>query len=175
MKKNVDVRRYLQQVPFFGQFGKEELSEISDLKSNFMIFKKGDLIIKQGDIDISFFVLIKGQVSVRKQEKPRMEIAVLDPGQIFGEMSYILESNRTSNVMAKSDKVTVLKLDTDTLESLSTAALNKIKDAFLKLLARRLVETDGQLSSLKQEVEGVIHANTQLARELSNIMGQILG
>lgn len=61
MKKNMDVLRYLQRVPFFGDFSKKELSEVANLKSNFMTFKKGNLIIKQGDIDLSFFVLIKGR------------------------------------------------------------------------------------------------------------------
>lgn len=175
MKKNMDVLRYLQRVPFFGDFSKKELSEVANLKSNFMTFKKGNLIIKQGDIDLSFFVLIKGRASVRKKERPGTEIVVLEPGQLFGEMSYILQSNRTTNIVARTDRVTVLKLDADSLEGLSPAVLNKIKDNFLKLLAQRITEMDEQLSTLKLEVEGVIQANNQVINELSSIIERITG
>ena len=113
MKRKLDVLRYLQCVPFFNNFGKKELVEVANLESNFLTFKKGDLIIKQGDIDISFFVLIKGRVSVRRKERPNMEIVALEPGQLFGEMSYILQTNRTTNIVAKTDRVTVLRLDGD--------------------------------------------------------------
>lgn len=174
-EKNMDVLRYLQRVPFFGDFSKKDLSEVANLKSNFMTFKKGNLIIKQGDIDLSFFVLIKGRASVRKKERPGTEIVVLEPGQLFGEMSYILQSNRTTNIVARTDRVTVLKLDADSLEGLSPAVLNKIKDNFLKLLAQRITEMDEQLSALKLEVEGVIQANNQVINELSNIIERITG
>lgn len=167
-QKKKDVLGLLKCIPSFESFTEEELAEIAEMKSIFKSFNKGDLIIKQGDMEATVCILILGQASIRKRERPDVEIVSLTPGQIFGEMTYILKISRSTDVVAKTNDVMVLVLDDEMLEKLSPAIINKFKDAFLQVMAKRLVDMNEKLSSLKLEVKGLIQAHDQLVSQINN-------
>ena len=76
-------------------------------------FNKGDIIIKQGDIADSFYVLSYGEVEVihENQDGTKDSLARLEPGQYFGEIGIINHSERIATVRVVSDKVEVMMLD----------------------------------------------------------------
>ncbi len=76
-------------------------------------FSKGDIIIKQGDIADSFYVLSHGEVEVihENQDGTKDSLARLEPGQYFGEIGIINHSERIATVQVVSDKVEVMMLD----------------------------------------------------------------
>lgn len=65
-------------------------------------FKAGDVIVKQGSTGVFLYVIIEGQVIVSKAvlPKPPVELAKLDPGSSFGEMSLVDQELRSASVIA---------------------------------------------------------------------------
>ena len=59
-------------------------------------YKKGALIIQEGSITSSFYIISKGSVEVLKNKDDSMvRIAVLGPGEFFGETSLLDPENNT--------------------------------------------------------------------------------
>ncbi len=83
-------------VPIFVNLGKKYVQTLAASASE-RTFKAGDVIVKQGDVGLGFFVVADGQVSVEKSGKV---VATLGPGQFFGEMALLDEQPRTANVKA---------------------------------------------------------------------------
>ena len=80
-----------------------------------MHFKAGEVIIKQGDIADSFYIISKGEVEVVHEEPDGSEhhLANLHHGQYFGEIGILHGSERIATVRAI-DNVEVMKLDRHT-------------------------------------------------------------
>ena len=66
------------------------------------IFKNGDVIIKEGDIGKSFFLLTEGKAGVYANygKNEPFRIAMLEPGEYFGEMAILEEYPRSATVVA---------------------------------------------------------------------------
>jgi CRP-like cAMP-binding protein len=60
------------------------------------------VIVKQGSTGAFLYVIVEGQVSVTKTvpPKPPVELAKLDPGSSFGEMSLVDQELRSASVIA---------------------------------------------------------------------------
>lgn len=71
---------------------------------------RGETIIRQGEAGNSMFIVHQGTVSVRmpdQSERGWSEVAVLNAGDVFGEMALLTGEARTADVVALSDVVTV--------------------------------------------------------------------
>lgn len=66
-------------------------------------YKKGDVIIVEGQRGADAFVIERGRVEVYRAGPPELPLAVLGPGQIFGEMALITEQSRSASVRALED------------------------------------------------------------------------
>ena len=62
-------------------------------------YEDGDIIIKEGNTDIDFFMLVQGGVSVIKSGRKISEIS--QPGVYFGEMSAISGEARSATIVSK--------------------------------------------------------------------------
>ena len=114
-------------------------------------FKKGDLIIKEGDTAATAFVINKGHVEVKKitLKGESVLIARLDPGQIFGEMSLFDNSNRSASVYALSDVELSVITKEDFLKYLDNTP-PQIK-VIIELLLKRLRQTSNLVTLIKTE------------------------
>ncbi len=72
----------------------------------------GDTIVKQGDRGREMFLIIRGVVEARRDGK---RVAVLGPGEVFGEIGFLLETERTADVVAATADVVVLKISHEAL------------------------------------------------------------
>lgn len=80
------------------------ISEIHD-------FKKGELLVEQDTVGRDMYLILSGEVEViRKDDGESRILATLKPGQIFGEIGYIRETERTADVVATKD-VSALRFD----------------------------------------------------------------
>ena len=95
-KYNADV---IRSAPIFQGMSKSEIKK-SILLSQIKHIKKGDQIIKQGAVEKSMYLILEGDVEVRKDSKV---VAELHPGNIVGEMAYFSNEKRTADVYAKND------------------------------------------------------------------------
>ncbi len=67
-------------------------------------FRAGDVIFKEGDPGIEFFVVKSGKVSVRLGNRT---LQSLGAGEVFGEMALIDSQPRSATIIADSDCVVV--------------------------------------------------------------------
>ena len=79
-------------------------------------FNKGDLLVEQDTIGRDMYLILSGEAEViRKDEGETRSLAILKPGQIFGEIGYIRETERTADVVAKED-VSALRFDYERMQ-----------------------------------------------------------
>lgn len=76
-------------------------------------FKKGEIVIRQGDIkDKYLYWITKGKLLVQKVVNGNIiDCGYLREGDIFGEISMIIGTERAATIMAADDNVTVQQLD----------------------------------------------------------------
>jgi len=65
----------------------------------------GSVIVCQGEIGREVYVVLKGQVLVRRTRwlLIQRELARLGPGDLFGEISFLVPAPRTASVVAEGD------------------------------------------------------------------------
>ncbi|HBA59412.1 MAG TPA: hypothetical protein DCZ92_01040 [Elusimicrobia bacterium] len=65
-------------------------------------FEPGDVILKEGEAGTSAYVALKGKFSVRKSQWLVLskEVAQLGPGDLFGEIGFILPTTRSATIVA---------------------------------------------------------------------------
>ncbi len=91
--------------------------------------EKGRVIFKEGDPGNGMFSVLKGRVSIRKEDK---EIAVIPQGRSFGGLSFLLSSPRIATAVA---------LDDVELLSLNSENINNLMNEFPEFVVKMLRET----------------------------------
>jgi eukaryotic-like serine/threonine-protein kinase len=129
---------YVHGVPFFENFSKEQVKEILNA-SNILKVRRGKVLMSEGEIDDTFYIILSGKVAVNKG--PRT-IAFLSRGECFGEMSYLSGQSRAANVVAETDCI---------LMKISGTLLDKSPDTIQVLFLRNFALTLIQRLSRKIE------------------------
>ena len=110
-------------------------------------FVDGDVIIREGDSGNTFLQLLEGNVDVFKNygQADEVQVAVIEPGQYFGEMAVIETYPRSSTVVATGD-VKVVEIPAEALNDYFTQNPDKILAIMENKLQRqvsRLLRSDG--------------------------------
>ncbi len=92
----------LRSVPLFEHCSRRELGKIASITDEIAV-DDGKVLISEGDRGREFFVIISGDVEVRRKGR---KVATLGPGTFFGEMALLSNQPRTATVTA----VTPLRL-----------------------------------------------------------------
>ena len=94
-------------------------------------FKRGEVIMKEGDVGNSFFKLLDGKVGVYADytKKNPFRLGFLNPGEFFGEMAILEASPRSATVIAES-AVTVVEIP----ESEMTKYFKESPDQIIELM-----------------------------------------
>jgi CRP-like cAMP-binding protein len=111
----------------------------------------GDIIFHKGEPGHEMFVLLKGRVEII-DETPAGDrtLAVLAPGETFGEMAFFEKKERSAKAVAMDDSV-VLALDEDNIERLLTKSVAiKLLFNLARMLSHRLRETNILLARAKE-------------------------
>jgi CRP-like cAMP-binding protein len=139
---------YLKKIPLFSKFTEKELKSIGSLLKE-REYKKGEIIVKQGDEGVGLFIIKNGKVKVSKTiaSGKVIDIAVHSDGEYFGELSMLDNKPRTATVTALEDTTTLIMTYWEfkaLLESKPEIALY-----ILPVLVERFRETNEQLLELK--------------------------
>jgi serine/threonine-protein kinase len=79
-------------------------------------FKRGAVIMREGEPGKSAYIIVSGRAEVRKQMGGQMQVLkTLGAGEVFGEMAVLTEGPRTATVVAIED-TTVLVVTADVLQ-----------------------------------------------------------
>jgi CRP-like cAMP-binding protein/small-conductance mechanosensitive channel len=91
----------LRQVPMWRSLTHDELQTLG-ARLRRLSFGPGETIVHQGDSGASMFVILGGSVSVTLKGSAGHEeqLATLEPGSFFGEMSLMTGGKRTASVIA---------------------------------------------------------------------------
>lgn len=128
--KAEDVIDYARSIQFFSNFSREQVKEILDA-ANVIRVQKETAVVREGEIDDSFYIIMSGQASVRKNDR---EIAVIGRGECFGEMAYLSGDSRSATVVTNTDCI-LLKISAMLLDK----APQEIQLLFLKRFAMTLL------------------------------------
>jgi CRP-like cAMP-binding protein len=139
---NEDERfRLTRPLRFFCEFSDQELWEILRA-SRWESYEPGEEIVAEGNLDMSFFVIVSGEVAVMKRAQT---LGVLRDGDCFGEMGYLGGSKRTASIRA-ARCVSLMKISAAVMEQASTACQLRFNKAFVRVLVERLSRTSDNLS-----------------------------
>ncbi|MGR8918868.1 MAG: protein kinase domain-containing protein [Gammaproteobacteria bacterium] len=96
-----------------------------------------DVVVHEGDVEDSFFIIISGDVRVSKQD---VFIGKLGEGDCFGEMGYLNRIKRTATVTADGP-VSLMKVNSTLIEQVTSDCQLRFYKVFLKTLINRLSKT----------------------------------
>ncbi len=123
----------LRRLSFFHDFSQQEIWELLRA-SEWRAYSAGQAIVREGEMDDRFYVIVSGRVLVEANEQV---VGCLERGDCFGEASYGSEGKTTSTVKAE-QSVTVLSVSSTLLEQASSACQLRFNKVFLRALIMRL-------------------------------------
>ncbi len=94
-----NVLDYVHNVRFFKEFTQEQVKEVLEA-SNIIKVPEGKVIITEGDVDDSFFIILNGSAGVYSNSE---RIALIGKGECFGEMAYLSGEARVATVRAETE------------------------------------------------------------------------
>ncbi len=135
-------RDSLRNLRFFNDFEDSEIDEFLT-SSNILRFHPGDAIIREGEIDNAFYLVVVGQVRVDKGKKTLMS---LGKGDVFGEIAFLTATKRTATVTAETE-VLVLKINAAGVQEVSESCQLRYYKVFCETLIYRLTVTSAKFSA----------------------------
>ena len=109
--------------------------------SNIIECGVGDRVLKKGGVARNMFIVLAGTLEVRDGNEL---LRVLSPGDVFGEIAFLLEMPRSADVYAVTDGVRVLSLSEGTIRTLIASDPSVAARLLLnisKILCLRLLKT----------------------------------
>lgn len=136
----------LNAIPLFQSLSQLQLASVG-AQATWRVVEKGDIIVRQGDVADSFFVIASGKVKVYMTEGDREVILkTLSAGDFFGELPMLDLEPRSASVAA---------IERCHLQTLSYKAFQRamegspeIAKRVLETLAKRLRDADRKISTL---------------------------
>jgi serine/threonine protein kinase len=123
----------LRTLKFFHDFSQSEILEVLRA-STWQDYEEGEEIVKEGEMDDRFYVIVSGSVAVMRNGNP---VGELDAGDCFGETSYVRGAKRQATIKALTN-VTLMKVSSTLLEQSSAACQLRFNKVFLRSLISRL-------------------------------------
>jgi CRP/FNR family cyclic AMP-dependent transcriptional regulator len=135
----------MNKVPFFKDFAPAERERILDNDAAFFVANEDEYIIEQNTLDTAFYILLSGSARVTL-EGVEASLATMGPGDFFGEIAFIQNTARTSNVIAN-EVCILMKVDRRLLGALCAEVREKFKDQVIIKLANMVAAKNIQMSS----------------------------
>ena len=123
----------IKGTPLFAHCSRKDLQHIGQIADE-VDLQAGKVLIREGERGREFFVLVSGEVEVRRKGR---KIATLGPGSFFGEMALLSKAPRAATVTAVTP-IDVLVISDRAFLGL----LDKMPELWLKV-ARALAERVG--------------------------------
>ncbi len=109
-------------------------------------YSPGMSIIRQGDMDHSFYIILSGVVVI---EQDAIVVNILNEGDCFGEMAYLARARRIASAIARTD-VSLMKVNDSTIDRAAEATQLRFHRAFVRTLIERLTDATALVSKLRR-------------------------
>ena len=129
-------RQVLHGVDFFSSLTPEQLADVES-GTQVRVFGDGEAVVREGEPGQSMFVVASGEVAVVVGTE-RREVARIERGGYFGEMSLLTGEPRTATVIARGEAI-VLEIDADQFRRLGATNPECVEQVALGAVARRTV------------------------------------
>ena len=109
-------------------------------------FEKGRIIIKEGDTQAQAYLIQSGRVGVFTEADGRkVELSVLEAGEVVGEMALITDEVRSASVEALEDCILIQISRTEFEDRLKNS--DRAIRAVVKMLSQRVAESNSSIAS----------------------------
>lgn len=140
---------------FFPLFGLLSRKSFVLFASNLTVVrsKPGEILVEQGEVGDSFFVVVQGEVHVSRRAsggEEQTRLARLGSGAFFGEMAIVGRAPRAARVEAATE-VTLLRADMETL-SMMSVKMPELRDTLEAFCRARMLENVVLASSILRRV-----------------------
>lgn len=141
----MDSADVLSQIPIFASLGNEDRRSLARQIGR-QSFRKGTLLFRRGETGDALYIIIRGQIRIFASTRKGNEItlALLGPGEFFGEMALLDRQPRSANAEATEDTELHI-LQRDNFFSFLMHKESALR-AILYALSRRLRRTDDLLT-----------------------------
>jgi CRP-like cAMP-binding protein len=136
MARHSDLVGHLADVPLFAKCSKRDLGHVAK-ELELLDLPAGTAIVRQGEAGDSFYILLEGQATVRRNGR---KVGELGAGSFFGELAILDPAPRNADVVADTP-VHVARLKVGSFRKLihEVPAMN---ERLLAGIARRLRDAD---------------------------------
>jgi len=144
------LEKFRDQVELFSSFSNEEILTVLKMSSDKLRLSLGDVVFREGTPANKMYVILSGSVRITRSLglEGEEELAILNHGQIFGEMGLIDAAPRSARATSAQDGTILLTLSENSLKELSSDLIYKFYKNFSSLLARRLRAANDQTTRL---------------------------
>ena len=157
--KREKYEKFLKKVDILSTIDSYELGKICDsLKSG--VYKKGDYIIKEGEMGDVFYILEEGKCNATKTLEPGKPEEIIDElkeGDYFGERALLSGEPRYANIVVVSDTAKVISLDRN--------SFNRLLGPIMDILKRNMDKYNVYCSSNKESND-----NNNILENLNDIL-----
>ena len=148
-----DLLQELRLIPIFANINPETLESLLKLLKEER-FGQGEYVVREGDHAEAMYIIRSGEVEVRKAIRREHEkyktLAILEEGDIFGEMAVFGEEFRSADVVARKDAL-LWKMDYSELFNIlrsDPAGGVKILQVIITILVTRIKSLNRELTTL---------------------------
>jgi small-conductance mechanosensitive channel/CRP-like cAMP-binding protein len=152
-------RQTLNRIPIFQSLTGDENRAVWNMLER-LRFAPGEYILHQGDEGDSLYILERGKVKITlKNGNGAREIAVLHPGQFFGEMSLLTGERRSANVIA-AEEVECHRLKKDDFRKVLDRR-HELAEEISLVLAARQSSLETARRTIAEESQSISHDHDQ--------------
>jgi len=141
------IINYIQDITIFSDLEDSEIKKVSDFCTS-RTYPKNSMIILEEEYGDTVFAICEGTVKITRvnDEGKEVILALLGPGEIFGEMAIIDGESRSANALAQENCILLAFPQNEFLKMLKSYF--KVSFSLMSELARRLRKSDQQIEAL---------------------------
>lgn len=127
----------IKKIPFFREFSEMETWEIVRI-STWRRNSAGQIILEEGDVGGSFFIIVDGEARVSKSGQ---DVDTLNPADCFGEFLYFEEKRpEHATTITASSELLAVEIKAQALQRATDALQKQFNKSFLRILVSRLAQ-----------------------------------
>ena len=130
---------HLTQVPLFSACSKDELRKLARHTTDIPV-AEGHVLCREGERGLEFFVIVSGLAKVSRKGR---KVGEVGPGDFFGELSLLIESDRNATVTALTPMEAIVLSRRDFEAALADAP--RMTRKIMTGMAKRLAEFDSRV------------------------------
>ena len=142
-----DNLKVIEKIPLFQGLSPNQVRQVLDT-GQITTFEKGHVLCREGDKSTEMYILLAGEVSVRRND---VTLATVQPVEVIGEMGLISGQPRSAKVEATRNATLIVlnKLTFDVALKKDADSAAKVFRNMLKTVCHRLRDANDRLLQLE--------------------------